>query len=104
MRSWQSGRSAIRVKPITKLASQAVLTRLAPDARIPWWPGATAPQLRGRIYDCSRFTLPKTRKTLNGTLVHTIDGGVHIHLLDGARKIAPSPRTSLALYRCPSSW
>ena len=62
--TWQSGRTAAGVKPLTSTCLPRPLQRLAPGARIPCWPGAARLHTRGRIYDCSPSSLPCVRDAL----------------------------------------
>jgi hypothetical protein len=54
--SWQSGRSAIGAKPVTDLAFEAVQLVGSRCANSMLARSDNRFTLRGRIYDCSRFT------------------------------------------------
>jgi hypothetical protein len=73
MAAWQTGRTGVGVKPITLVAFPRPSKRLAPDARIPWWPGAESSTDKAG-YTTAPDPLPSS------AILH-LAGGVHIRLL-----------------------
>jgi hypothetical protein len=76
-----------RVKPVTKLASKAAFNDWLPMREFHGGPEHEL-HTRGRIYDCSRFTLPPTRCHVG---LDCQRGGVHIR-----RRVYRSPRAASA--------
>lgn len=100
----KGGRSAIGVKPVTDLARRGPAFGWLPMREFHDGPEPCALHNRGRIYDCSRFTLPgsTTHYALHGCPddESTCDpGGVHLCQLSGVAPLAsnapPSKPTSI---------
>jgi hypothetical protein len=68
-------------KPVTRLGVQSPCKRLAPHARIPFWPGdsrlhsSPASPLIGRRYDCSPDPMPVTKALIAYARKNTVARG-----------------------------